>query len=199
MNYQFLNGINQDFIDYCITLNATVCDLGCGYGFVSNIILEQTNCNVYAIDSSAEHLLKLTEVSNLSTLYRLVTVKLCFPQQYQYADNFFSAIHSSQFLHFLRGKELLLGLKKIFNSLKPGGKFFLNTTSIYIYYLEDFVSIYEDRQDKQIPWPGEIENYLDYVSDTSVTYNQNFFHVHDIPSLRKICKRLKNPILEKEN
>lgn len=104
-----------------------------------------------------------------------------FPLETNFEPNFFDAIHISNVLHFIRGEYFDLSLQKCFSWLKPEGKIFINTCSLYFPYFRDFVKVYENRKNNRQKWPGEIENYKYFMPQDApriqIESEPDFLHV----------------------
>jgi len=89
-------------------------------------------------------------------------------------------------LQFLSGKELTQAIKLIVNCLRPGGKAYLTTTSIYCPWLEDYLPTYNQRVTNGETWAGEIKNFTDYAPEEAKAYIPDFFHALTKEKLQSI-------------
>ena len=79
-------------------------------------------------------------------------------------DRSLGAVLASGVLHFLSYEELLLSIRKIYDWLDYGGRFFFETSSIFNKNFANFYSTYEANQKKGDACPGLITNAHDYFS-----------------------------------
>lgn len=96
------------------------------------------------------------------------------------------AIHASNVLHFLRGKELVEAAEWMFRALKPGGKAFIQVGSIYVGHFKSFYPVYLERKNAGIEWPGEIENCTQYAPPSLRNMLPDFTHGLDKETLQSV-------------
>ena len=90
--------------------------------------------------------------------------------------------------HFLTGDELELGLRKIFTALKPRGKLFFNTTSIYLHMFKDMHSYYESNKQLGVKWPGQ-RHFQDLnVPSNIARQTPSFLHLHKLEDLGTVVE-----------
>jgi len=160
-----LNPISTAFVEYAIKSEGTVLDIGSAYGVATIPILQQSdNARVIACDISKKHLDIISEqiseiekTSKKEISKRLTTLNQKFPD-IELKENSLDAVLASHVLPFLSGKEIEIGIKKIANSLKPGGKLFISSYTIYNKLMKNYIPTYEQRKKEGESWPGEIED-----------------------------------------
>lgn len=162
--FKELSEISKQYLEYSKSCKR-VLEIGCAYGITVLPLLETEKVTVHAIDLSSEHIdiLKSKITENQDQYF--VPMVGEFPITTDYENNFFDTIHISNVLHFIKGEHFNLALKKCFNWLKPQGKVFINTCSLYFNYFVDFIPIHADRKKDGKKWPGEIENPKNFLSD----------------------------------
>ena len=136
-----------------------ILDIGCGYG-VSSLAALKTGAKVIAMDLAIEHLQILQENVPQALKNNLSMQIAQFPEAFDLPDSSIDAVHASMILHFLSGEQILLGLKKIYACLRPGGKLFIANMSPYL-GLYDYAALsaeYNNRLAKGEEWPGYIEH-----------------------------------------
>jgi SAM-dependent methyltransferase len=177
--FMFVNaeGASTDFINDLSQFKGRVADIGCAYGVVTLAVLQNSLLDILAFDLSQEHLDIVKNSADEKYLSRLTLQKGKFPNDFNVADESLEAIHSSLVLHFLTGDEIEIGLKKLYHALQPGGKLYLNLVSVYIDFLDAFIPIYEEKAKNNLPWPGEMNNYTDYVPEEDKAAIPDVFHV----------------------
>ena len=180
--FKELSEISKQYLAYSKSCNR-VLEIGCAYGISVLPILNLEKVTVHAVDLSDDHLKILKSKLTPNQNYYFMPTIGEFPVNTHYENNFFDAIHISNVLHFIRGEHFNLALKKCFNWLKPQGKIFINTCSLYMPYLSDFISTYENRKKAGIQWPGEIDKLKDFLPKdlppSEMDAEPDFFHVFD--------------------
>ncbi len=113
-----------------------------------------------------------------------------FPEGFEFAHNTFGGIHICNMLHFLRGDEIIEGLKKCLQWLQPGGKIYLIVCSINFPIMEAFLPIYKRNKAQGAPFPGEVHDIDTYVPTANQRYTprDNFFHVFSDEDIAKLLK-----------
>lgn len=189
MGFMFeISGVSSQFIKDCKNYQGTVVDIGCAYGIVTLPALENSNANVIAIDLSSEHLKILRKSVPANKIYRLKTVAGRFPNDITFNDNSIDAIHSSLVFHFLNGADTKKALNKIYAALKPGGKFYVNTMSVYIVVLKQFLLEYEKNVKNGAKYPGEIFDFENYAPEQDVPHTPDFFNVYKQKDFEKVLQ-----------
>ncbi len=164
-------------------------DIGAAYGIATLPALAK-GAHITAVDLSQAHLDILLESCPENLKKKLITKTGRLPYTLQFAPNSFEGIHISQVLHFLRGVEIEESLALAFEWLKPGGKIFTLSCSPYTGALKAHtLPYYEERKKQNIPWPGELENVMDY-SNHPITKNMPpFFHLLEDTILRQAFEK----------
>ena len=189
MGFMFeISGVSSRFIKYCKNYHDTVVDIGCAYGIVTLPVLENSNANVIAIDLSSEHLEILRKSVPANKTYRLKTVAGRFPNDITFDDNSIDAIHSSFVFHFINGADTEKALNKIYAALKPGGKFYVNTASIYLAFINRFLPEYEKNVKKGAQYPGEIFDFENYATEQDVLHAPDFLNVYKQEDFEKVLQ-----------
>lgn len=173
-----ISGASQYFIEEAKTITGTVMDIGCAYGIVTLEVLKFPKLNVIAFDLSQDHLNILKQSVLDETAKKLKTIVGRFPNDFEVDDNSLDAIHCSYVFHFINGKETEKGLVKLYRALKPGGKLYVNTFSVYCNIFEKFLPVYKKNEKQGIKWPGEIYDLSNYVPEGDKENTPEFFHVY---------------------
>ena len=191
MGFMFteLSGVSPKFIKACKDHHDKVVDIGCAYGVVTLPSLKHTDAKVIAFDLSDEHLKILKESAPTEKLSQLQTVQGKFPDGIEFEDNSIDAMHSCFVFHFISGKDTERAFNKIFKALKPGGKFYLNTASVYLVFIKSILSDYEEKAAKGDRWPGEITNLKPFVPESDLPHAPDFFNVYKIEQLQQELQR----------
>lgn len=168
-----------------------VLEMACAYGVFALPFLERTQCDLVAADLSQEHLDILWQRLTPAQQQRTTLAQGKFPYEFDFKPNSFGAIHISNMLHFVRGKDMMVGLKKCLDWLQPGGKLYLTLCSINFPMLEKFVPIYQKNKAEGHPYPGELDNLCDYVPEESRQYApaDGFFHAFSTEDITKYLEQ----------
>jgi SAM-dependent methyltransferase len=183
-----ISEISKQFINEacCFSENEMVVDVGCCYGVATLPIIEKGQCQLLGIDLAKEHLSVLAESIQPKHQMRFTGIAGKFPDVFNLPPNSIMAFHAAHLLQFLKGEEITIGLQKAYDALKPGGKIYLSTTSIYLPWLTSFIPLFKNNEAKGMQWPGEIFNFNDYAPEEAKNVIQDFFHVltkHQLVSL----------------
>lgn len=152
-----IDEFTQEFINIAKNNSEKVLEMGTAYGYIVQKVLENGG-KIVANDLSHEHLNIL--IKNTKQEYRnnLFIKQGAFPN-IDFPANSFAAILTSRMMHFLDIEQFKTGMKKIYNWLKPGGKFVFIALSPYHYTLVDkFSPIYKERWTSGNHWPGLVED-----------------------------------------
>ncbi|OJW52562.1 MAG: hypothetical protein BGO67_06400 [Alphaproteobacteria bacterium 41-28] len=147
---------NQAFIDFSAHAPGPVLDIGAAYGVATIPALER-GAYVIANDLDERHLHILKSKVSPSCLDRLELKPGRMPNEIDFEENSLGAVLASRILGFMMPEEFELSLKKIFKWLKPGGKFFFLSGSLYGTF-QKFLPIYQKRKAEGHAWPGFIED-----------------------------------------
>jgi 2-polyprenyl-3-methyl-5-hydroxy-6-metoxy-1,4-benzoquinol methylase len=158
-----LSAISTKYLEFASTCEC-VLEIGCAYGITVLPLLNNKKTRVFAVDLAAEHLDFISNSINDEQKNYFNPYVSNFPLETDFFEpGIFEAIHISNVLHFIEGKNFRSALQKCFNWLTPNGKLYINTCSIYLPFLKNFVAVYENRKNYGYKWPGEIYNYNDFA------------------------------------
>jgi ubiquinone/menaquinone biosynthesis C-methylase UbiE len=105
-----------------------VLDIGCGTGLLSLKFLQKADCLIYGIDNSPEMLEIFKNKIDELNLSRKIFCELGDAESLDSKDKKFDIIASTVTLHHVKNK--LPVIKKIFELLKPGGRFVLGDIDV---------------------------------------------------------------------
>ncbi|MBY0281280.1 MAG: class I SAM-dependent methyltransferase [Alphaproteobacteria bacterium] len=154
--------ISEEFIEYATLTGGTVLDIGTAYGATTISALKK-GAYVIANDLDERHLAILQEKTPFELRERLFICKGKFPSAVDIQSSSLTAVLASGVLHYLEGKELKEAFLKVYDILKPGGKFFFFTSTPYIKFFEGFFDTYLKRKAEKAEWPGLIDNSWVYA------------------------------------
>jgi SAM-dependent methyltransferase len=166
---------------------ARVIDIGAGLG-VASLPALATGAFVIVNDidqSHLDHIKKRAHEGGYADKMQLLQAALPDLPDISPVD----AIHASNVLHFLRGKELVKAAAWMFRSLKPEGQAFIQVGSVYAGHYRDFLPVYLERKRAGIEWPGEIDNPKQYAPLSLRKMLPDFSHVLDKETLGPIFCR----------
>jgi len=103
-------------------------------------------------------------ISNSPQKDSLVTQQGNFPADFNFDANSIGSILASHLLPYLCPEEIDVGLQKFYTWLKPGGKLFILSYTVFMKELvnEKFEREYKRRLENKIKWPGYLENFNEF-------------------------------------
>jgi Methyltransferase domain len=155
--------IAQDFIRFSQQESPTV-DMGCAYGNTVIAALEAGARQVIACDMELTHLNTLADQLDASQKQRVILKQGVLPAGFDFAAESIAGIHASLVLPYLSEQELDACLNKFYLWLKPEGKLFILSYSIFIQEFANphFEAEYKKRCAEGRKWPGYLEDFSVY-------------------------------------
>lgn len=183
----FPDPISLACIEYCQSAEKPLLDIGAGFGTISAAVANEGRIDVIAEDAGPENLLVLRKQVDPRSRGHLFLNRQRFPEFDLPAESL-GAVSIIQVIHFLKGDEIEIGLKKIFEWLVPSGKLFIVTCSPYISVLQPFLPMYEERWARGEKWPGLVENFRALRGPQHQNVAE-FIHVMDERPMRAALER----------
>ncbi|MCP3660133.1 MAG: class I SAM-dependent methyltransferase [Bacteroidetes bacterium] len=148
------NEVTEAFINFAFKDKALL-EIGTAHGF-GTINALQKNAKVIANDVCKEHLDILLQNCPNNLLKNLKCNLSRFPNELNIENATLDGILASEVFHFLKGEEIELGVKNIYNWLKYKGKVFISASTVYLKHKAELIPIYEQNKFNKLAWPGEI-------------------------------------------
>jgi SAM-dependent methyltransferase len=186
--YTSLDEISLSFIESSANAKAPVLEIGAAYGAASQRALAN-DAVVFANDIDFDHLCLLRKQVESRYWSSLYLDNSRFPDETNFPENSFSSILLCRVAHFLSGKEMEIGMKKIYRWLIPGGELFFLVLSPFHRRLKWFLSTYEQRWKNGVPWPGEMNAGCAIWPEFS-EYIPEFLHVMDERPIKAIMEKM---------
>ena len=120
---------------------------------------------------------------------RLRLLQGSLPSQINLEEDSVGAILCSRVLHFLTGQEIEESVCNMFRWLRPGGRIFLIADTPYNRFLKSFLPVYEERKCRGDLWPGQIDNFPQFMPTKLAHSLPAFFHVLHPDSLLRVCTK----------
>lgn len=180
-----LDEYSREFLETASDSNEPVLEIGTAYGWLVLQALGK-GATVIANDISEDHLSILLSKVPEEYLSRLFLIPTSFPYDLELPVNSISAVIASRIFHFLDGICIEDGLRKVYNFLKPGGKFYFTACSLYHYSVgPTMADKFNYRVAEGIKWPGLILDQRTNAPDHA-PYVQDLLNVFDIPQLERL-------------
>lgn len=154
--------ITQAYIDFAAGTKGLMLEIGAGYG---DIVLEVLRKGARAIadEISGDQLEIIKQRVAQSGLTGLQTIKAEFPEGLDLPENTIDGILISRVFHFFPGERIRESLRKVRKWLKPGGKVFIVTDSVYRTIFKDLIPVYEKNKADILEWPGWTEDVRKFI------------------------------------
>lgn len=180
---------SQLFIDAVPFLEDWVLDIGAAYGVTTIPCLKKGGC-IVANDIEPRHLYILSQKTPRRLMNQLYLLPGKFPDDIEFPENSFAAIHAAGVLHFLTPDLFEAALQKIFNLLKPGGKFYFITTTPFVRLFSEFLPTFRQRKEQCHPWPGLIEDSSPFNKGNRYAIPK-LLNLFDIETTQKVLIKFK--------
>lgn len=180
---------SKAFIAHAQQAQKPMLDIGCAYGAVT-IPAILNGANLIACDLDTEHLTILQKSLPREYHHQLQTTTQAFPYDLEFDDQSLSAVHISMVLHFMKGDDIVAGLKKCYRWLEPGGKLYIVNMTPYLglFDWQKLSQHYLARAASGEKWPGEI----DCQAFTPSNWDKQlptFAHFFDIDTMRAVAEQ----------
>jgi SAM-dependent methyltransferase len=149
--------ITKSYIEYAAETKGLMLEVGAGYG---HIVLEvlKTGARVIADEISQDQLEIIRQRVYERGLSGLEVIKAEFPEELDLPADTIDGILISRVFHFFTGSRIRQSLQKIHSWLRPGGKVFIVTDSVYRTIFKELIPQYEKNVADGLEWPGWFED-----------------------------------------
>lgn len=149
--------IQIQFFEFLPQAKGPGLDIGCAYGVVTLEALKR-GYSMIAVDMEKGHLdVVQSEAKKNGWEKNLNCICARFPEGVDLSANSVGAVMLSKLIHFLKGRELEEGFKKIHHWLKPGGKVIMSSMTPFWKTQVDLLPEYQRRKAAGEKWPGEVK------------------------------------------
>lgn len=164
-------------------------DIGASYGIATLAALE-TGADVIACDPDRRHLEICSQRTPSNQRSRLRLLQGSLPNQINLEEESVGAILCSRVLHFLTGQEIEESVFNMFRWLCPGGRIYLIADTPYNGFLKSFLPLYKARKLQGDLWPGQIDNFPEFMPTELAPSLPSFFHTLDPDILVRVCTQV---------
>jgi len=154
--------ITKAYIDHAARTKGLMLEIGAGYG---DIVLEvlKRGARVIADEVSGPQLEIIKARVAESGLTGLEAVKAEFPEELDIRPGSIDGILISRVFHFFPGERIRESLRKVDEWLRPGGRVFIVTDSVYRSIFRDLIPVYEKNVSDGLEWPGWTEDVRKFI------------------------------------
>lgn len=183
-----LNPISEEFVRFCAGgLTLPVLDIGAGLGTATLPALA-AGARVIANDLDPTHLSEIQRATPEPDRDRLTLLEGAFPRL-QIADHSLAAAHASSVLHFLNGKQIEEGFRRLARCIVPGGRVFIQAATPYQQPFTPFLEEYQRRIAADKKWPGWIVKLSHYCQHRQVGQMPKSIHLLDETVLARAAEQ----------
>ena len=154
--------ITKSYIEYAAETKGLMLEVGAGYG---HIVLEvlKTGARVIADEISQDQLEIIRQRVYERGLSGLEVNEAEFPEELDLPADTIDGILISRVFHFFTGERIRESLRKIHSWLRPGGKVFIVTDSVYRTIFKELIPKYEKNVAGGLEWPGWVDDVRKFV------------------------------------
>lgn len=177
MGYMFedITEYEENFIHFSQQSKGPVLEIAAAFGVVTLKVAEK-EVNIIANDLDPEHLRILEKTATDSQRKFIKTLSGRFPQEINFRPHSFTAILASNVFHYLKGEEIIEGIKKFYSWLKPGGKVYIVAGTPYTHHWQEFIPIFEKNIQDQVLWPGYLDELSLFKNNKRLSELPSFMH-----------------------
>lgn len=190
-----LDDYSRAFTGYAGTIGGECLDIGCAYG-VATLPALANGARVLACDLEPRHLEILAERVPERDRPRFRSQAASMPDT-DFPAASFGAILCARALHFLRGSDIQITVRKMFDWLVPGGQVFLIVDTPYVGPWWKLAPEYERRKREGCPWPGFVSDYAALLpAGTDASRHPSFVHPLDPDILCRVLREAGFDVLQ---
>jgi SAM-dependent methyltransferase len=179
--------ISVEFLYFIKNSTQPALDIGATYGYIAKLALENGS-SIIINDIEKKHL-ELAFDYIPKHLHKNLQMKVGkFPDDLNFPPNSLKAVLARRVLHFLSGRELEIGAKKLHDWLVPGGKVFVLASTPYRKHLSQFLVEYEKKK-LEVKYPGEVQDIRKIENSEDYSNLPLFFHYLDADILSRVFEQ----------
>jgi len=190
MGYMFkdLTKYDKEFIEFSASSGGPVLEIGAAFGWTT-LKVASKKVKIVANDLSKDHLTLLKETTRSGLSSYITPICARFPKELNFRPSSFTAVLVSNVFHYLGGQDILLGIEKLFHWLKSGGKAYIIVGTPYSKMWREFVPIFESNIEKNMPWPGYVEDVSIFPNNNRLGQLPEFMHFIPLPLLINLFQK----------
>jgi SAM-dependent methyltransferase len=153
------DSISKAYIEFAAQDFNPTLELGAGRGVTAAELVKkrkyfQNNTLVIVNDLSKKHLADAIKEHPYLKCRMVKMLPRAFPEELDFPGAFFNSILAVRFFQFLTPEQWITGFEKIFNWLKPGGRFYVVTGSYFTAYQMNNIESIEKKKLEGVEWPA---------------------------------------------
>lgn len=191
----FIDPMSEEFLKQ-ISYDKKSLEIGSAYGNITLKALKQGSKNFTVNDLDIRHLKLLAlrlkkEIPELLQYLKMVQGR--YPDQVEFPAESFDSILISRVLHFFTPKLIKNAIQDLYRILKPGGKVYALTISVYTKAYGAFIPVFEEAKKSKKQYPGYVEDRLKYantplIDPKNLSYFSGPFMFFDNATLAELFK-----------
>ena len=154
--------VTESYIDFGAETKGLMLEIGAGYGHIVLDVLKK-GARVIAVDVSEEQLEIIKSRTAAEGLTGLDVIKAEFPEELDLPAESVDGVLISRLFHFFSGQRIRESLKKVCSWIRPGGKVFIVSDSVYRKIFKELIPGYEKNVADGIEWPGWVDDARRFI------------------------------------
>lgn len=154
----------------------SILEIGAGFGYMTNKLLEGSNAKIIANDIDYRHLCNVINKVKPNNLNRLKLLLGALPDDIELENNKFDLISAICVIHFLTPDKVERSFRKFYQWLNHGGVIVFVNASVFHRFIDKNKTELESLISQGKNWVGEVHNLWE-LSPENKNYFPNYFNL----------------------